>query len=117
LGIRTLSELIEYAKKNPDKLSYASAGNGSLPHMMMELLRAQTNIAMVHIPYRGSGPALTDLIGGQVDLAFDTVSQTEKYVKSGRLIALAVATQQRSPYLPSVPTMREAGLPNYTVTV
>src|SRR6185295_9618325 len=105
-----------YAKANPGKLNYGSAGNGTTHHLAGELFKTMAGVNLTHIPYGGAGPMMKDLIGGQVDMAFDGMSTSAPQIKSGRLKALAVTTTQRSFVDPSVPTMQEAGLPNYVVT-
>ena len=98
-------------KRNPDKYSYASTGTGSITHMQMELFKAQTGTAMVHIPYKGAGPALNDVIGGQVPIILDNLPSSLPYIKQGRLVAIVVASEKRVPALPNVPTLQEVGLP------
>lgn len=110
----TLQELRAHAKSKPGSLNFGSAGNGSTLHLASELMVAETGIDMKHVPYRGTGPLLTDLIGGQVQLAFVSVSQVAPHIKSGALKALAVSTTKRSTALPDVPTMAEAGAPKYS---
>lgn len=112
----TLKDLIAYMKKNPGKLNYASAGNGSSHHLAGELFKGQTKTFITHIPYRGAGPALQDLIAGQVDLMFDGLGSSSSHIKSGRIRALAVAAPKRSPAFPDIPTAAEAGLPGYEVS-
>jgi len=102
---KTVSEFIAYAKANPDKVNMASAGNGSAPHMAGELFNYMAGVKMVHVPYRGQGPALTDLLGGQVQVLFATTPGTGDYIKSGKLRALAVTTASRIAMLPDVPTV------------
>lgn len=102
---RTVPEFISYAKANPGKVSMASAGNGSAPHMAGELFKMMTGIKLVHIPYRGQGPALTDLLGGQVHVLFATAPGTTEYISTGKLRALAVTTASRAQVLPEVPTV------------
>ncbi len=114
LPVKNVKELLAYAKANPDKLNYGSAGNGSTLHLAGELLVSETGIAMKHVPYRGTGPLITDLIGGQVQLAFVSISQVAPQVKAGALRALAVSTPTRSAALPDVPTVAEAGVPGYS---
>jgi tripartite-type tricarboxylate transporter receptor subunit TctC len=102
---KTVAEFITYAKANPDKVNMASAGNGSAPHMAGELFNYMAGVKMTHIPYRGQGPALTDLLGGQVQVLFATTPGTSDYIKSGKLRALAVTTASRIEMLPDVPTV------------
>ena len=114
LPVKSLKELVAYARANPGKLNYGSAGNGSTLHLAGELLISETDISMKHVPYRGTGPLITDLIGGQVDLGFVSISQVAPQVKAGALRALAVSTPTRSAALPDVPTVAEAGVPKYS---
>jgi tripartite-type tricarboxylate transporter receptor subunit TctC len=114
LPVKDVKELLAYAKANPGKLNFGSAGNGSTLHLAGELLIGETGIDMKHVPYRGTGPLITDLIGGQVQLAFVSVSQVAPQVKAGTLRALAVSTPARSVALPDVPTLAEAGVPKYS---
>lgn len=109
----TLGELIAYARANPGKLNYASAGNGSINHVGTEHFMALAGIEMTHIPYRGAGPAQNDLVAGKVDLAFDSGPACIGHVQAGRLRALAVSFRRRSRQLPDVPLFAEAGLPQY----
>jgi len=102
---KTVPEFIAYAKANPDKVNMASAGNGSAPHMAGELFNYMAGVKMLHVPYRGQGPALTDLLGGQVQVLFATTPGTADYIKSGKLRALAVTTASRIKMLPDVPTV------------
>src|SRR5262245_15367114 len=104
---------VDYARKNPGKLNYASAGNGTLPHLTMELLLRRTGIEVAHIPYRGAAPAMTDLLAGQVQLKMDTYATASQLVADGRLRALAFASRERSGLMPDVPTVAEMGLPGY----
>jgi tripartite-type tricarboxylate transporter receptor subunit TctC len=108
--------LIDYLKKNPAKLNYGSAGNGTSHHLAGELFKQQAGVFIVHIPYRGAGPALQDLIAGNVDLMFDGLGSSAQHIRGGRIKALAVASLKRSPAFPNVPTAAEAGLPNYNVS-
>jgi tripartite-type tricarboxylate transporter receptor subunit TctC len=104
---------VQYAKQNPGKLNYSSAGNGTLPHVTMELLLRKTGISVAHIPYRGAAPAMTDLLAGQVQLKMDTYATARQHVADGRLRALAFASRARSPLMPDVPAVAEMGLPGY----
>ncbi len=114
-GINTLKDLIDYAKKNPGKLNYGSAGSGTTHHMSVELFKAMTGTFIVHIPYRGAGPMMQDLLAGQVDLAFDGMGTSASQIKAGKLKPLAITSRVRNPVLPDVPTMQEAGVKGYEV--
>ena len=116
LPVKTLPELIAYAKANPGKLNYASSGNGSLQHVTGAMLEQQGAIKMGHVPYKGTGPALQDLLGGQVDLTFGTAPPFMPHIASGKLRVLAVTGKQRLPSLPDVPTTAEAGYPKVDAT-
>jgi len=116
LPVKTLPELITYAKANPGKLNYASSGNGSLQHVTGAMLEQQGAIKMVHVPYKGTGPALQDLLGGQVDLTFGTAPPFMPHIASGKLRVLAVTGKQRLPSLSQVPTTAEAGYPKVNAT-
>ena len=107
LPIKTVPEFIAYAKANPGKLSFASTGNGSTPHISAELFKAMTGVNMVHVPYRGSPQAITDLLGGQVQVMFDIMATSIEYIRSGKLRALAVTTMARQEMLPDIPTVGE----------
>jgi tripartite-type tricarboxylate transporter receptor subunit TctC len=104
---KTISKFIDYAKANPDKISMASGGNGNVTHLAGEMFKMMTGINMVHVPYRGGGPALADLLGGQVQVTFSTPSTSIEYIRAGVLRALAVTTTARSEALPEVPTVGE----------
>jgi tripartite-type tricarboxylate transporter receptor subunit TctC len=104
---KTVSEFIAYAKANPGKLSFGSGGNGSSLHVVGELFKMMAGIDMVHVPYRGGAPALIDLLGGQIQVMFDTIPQSLDYIRDGKLRALAVTTSTRADALPDVPTMGE----------
>lgn len=110
---KNLQELIALGKAKPDKMTYGSAGNGSTFHMSAELFKSVANVSIVHVPYRGGGPALVDTIAGQVDMCFPVVSAAQQHVLAGKLTALAVTGSKRSSLLPNVPTAAEAGLPGY----
>ena len=112
---KTLQEFIDYVKKNPGKLNYGSAGSGTTHHLAAELFKIMTHTFIVHIPYRGAGPLMPDLLAGQVDLAFDGLGTSAPQIKAGRLIPLAVTTSARNSTLPNVPTVAEAGVPGYEV--
>ncbi len=112
----TLQELLDYVRKNPGKLNYGSAGNGSSHHLAGELFKLQTRTFITHIPYKGAGPALSDLIAGQVDMMFDGLGSSAQHIRAGRIKALAVASAKRSPAFPNVPTAAEAGVPNFEVS-
>ena len=116
LPVKTLPELIAYAKANPGKLNYASSGNGSLQHVTGAMLEQQGAIKMVHVPYKGTGPALQDLLGGQVDLTFGTAPPFMPHIASGKLRVLALTGKQRLPSLSQVPTTAEAGYPKVNAT-
>ncbi len=113
LAANDVKELIALAKAQPGKLNYGSAGNGSTFHMSAELFKAVAGAEIVHVPYRGGGPALNDTIAGMVSMSFPVLSAARGMVESGRLRALGVTGPQRSPLLPNVPTIAEAGLPDY----
>jgi tripartite-type tricarboxylate transporter receptor subunit TctC len=113
LPVKNVQELIAYGKANPQKLSFASSGPGGAPHMSGELFKSMTGIDMLHVPYKGSTAAHSDLLSGRTTLMFDTVSAVNAHVKGGALRALAVTTPKRSAAMPEVPTMAEAGLKGY----
>jgi tripartite-type tricarboxylate transporter receptor subunit TctC len=115
--VNSIADLIALAKARPGKVLYASAGNGTAGHLGMELIKTMAGIDMVHIPYKGSPPALTDLIAGQVSAAFDNVLSAAPHVKAGRLRAIAVSTAKRSTAVADVPTVAESGLPGFEVAV
>ena len=113
LPVNSVRELIDFAKARPGKLDYASSGNGSSPHLAAEMFKAQAGVNIVHVPYKGSPQAVTDLIAGEVSLVLLAPSSVMPYVRSGRLRALAVCGRQRSAMAPGLPTMAEAGLPGF----
>jgi len=109
-------QFMDHLKRNPGKLNYGSAGSGTSHHLAGELFKQQTNTFITHIPYRGAGPALQDLIGGQVDMMFDGLGSSANHIKAGRIKALMVSGAKRNPAFPDVPCAAEVGLPDYTVT-
>ena len=111
----TLPQLLEFIRKNPGKLNYGSAGNGTSHHLAGELFKLQTKTFITHIPYRGAGPMLQDLIAGQVDLCFDGLGSSATHIKGGRLRGIAVASDKRAPGFPDLPTSVEGGVPTYKV--
>jgi tripartite-type tricarboxylate transporter receptor subunit TctC len=111
LGVADIRQLIEKAKAAPGKITYASAGNGSLSHMLGELFKASTGTDLLHVPYKGVGPALNDTLGGQVNVLFDNLPSSLPYLQSGKLRGLAVSSPARLDSLPGVPTFAEAGVP------
>lgn len=113
---KTVQELLDYARSNPGKLNYASSGSGTSIHMAGELFRQLADLKVQHIPYKGSAPALTDLIGGQVQFMFDNMPSAWPHVAAGKLRALAVTTAERSATAPNLPTMQESGFPSYDVS-
>jgi tripartite-type tricarboxylate transporter receptor subunit TctC len=114
---RTVKEFVDYAKQNPGKISFGSAGTGGSIHLAGEMFKEMAGIDMTHVPYKGAGPALADLLGGNIQVMFDTLSTALPPVKSGSLRALGVSSAQRSPDLPDVPTIAESGYPDYLVSV
>lgn len=115
LPAKDTQELIAYARANPGKVNFASSGNGTTLHLAAELFNLQAGVKTVHIPYKGQGPAVTDLIGGQVDAAFIAVASGAPHVKSGKLRAIGVSSTTRSAALPDVPTLAETGLPAFSL--
>ena len=113
---QNIKAFIEYARKNPGKLNYGSAGAGTSHHLAGELFKQQTKTFITHIPYRGAGPALQDLISGNVDMMFDGLGSSAAHIKGGRIKALMVSGSKRNPAFPDVPCAAEVGLPDYTVT-
>ena len=113
---KTVKEMIAYAKANPGKLTFASSGSGSSIHLSGEMFQQMAGVEMQHIPYKGSAPALTDLLGGQTAIMFDNMPSAIGHVRAGKLRAIAVTTPNRSPALPNVPTIAESGVPGYSAT-
>ncbi|WBY01208.1 tripartite tricarboxylate transporter substrate binding protein [Ramlibacter tataouinensis] len=113
---KNVKELIAYAQANPGKVNFGSSGSGSSIHLSGELFNSMAKVNMIHVPYRGSAPAVTDLLGGQIDIMFDNMPSAIQHVRSGKLRPLAVTTAKRAPELPDVPTIAEAGVPGYEAT-
>ena len=113
---KSLGELLTYARANPGKLNSASSGVGTSAHLATELLRAQVGVDLTHVPYKGAGQVASDLLGGQVDMYFDNLPASLPSIKAGKLRALAVASEKRSPSIPDVPTFAEAGVKNFIIT-
>src|SRR5688572_11026257 len=116
LPVANLKEFIAYAKKNPGRLNYGSAGNGSAGHLAMEYLKMVSETFMVHVPYRGTGPQLTDLLAGRLDAASVGAAAVMQFIKTGKLRCIATGTTQRIPQLPDVPTVAEQGYPGFEMT-
>ena len=117
LGVSTFAELIALAKSKPGQLSFASQGVGVAPHLMMEMIKKRAGIDLVHVPYRGSAPALNDLLAGNVPMMIDSIVTGLPHVKSGALRGLAVSTSKRSPLAPEIPTIAESGLPGFDASL
>lgn len=113
---KSVKELVALAKEKPGSVTFASAGNGSPQHLAIEMFKRQAQVDVVHVPYKGSGPALADLLGGQVNAMIDTVPAAQSQIKAGKLRALATTTKERVPSIPDVPTVVEAGLPEMQVS-
>jgi tripartite-type tricarboxylate transporter receptor subunit TctC len=113
---KTVQDLIVYAKANPNKLNYGSAGNGTTHHLSVELFKQITGTQLTHVPYKGAGPLTPALLSGEVDMAFDGMGTSAPHIKAGKLRPLAVTTTKRSPLIPNTPTMQEAGIAGYEVT-
>jgi tripartite-type tricarboxylate transporter receptor subunit TctC len=111
----SVAELISYAKANPGKLAFGSGSNGSAGHLAGELFKTEAKVDMVHVPYKGGAPAMQDLLGGQIQLMFDNLANSMQQVRAGKLKALAVTTAKRSPLVPDLPTLAEAGLPGFDI--
>ena len=114
--VKTAKDVIAAARKTPGKLTYASAGNGTYIHLAGEVFTSLAQVDMLHVPYKGSGPAVSDLLGGQVNYMFDSITSARPHIESGKLRALGLTTAKRSKSLPNVPTLAEAGLPGYEVS-
>jgi tripartite-type tricarboxylate transporter receptor subunit TctC len=110
---QTVAELMAAARSQPGKLTFASGGVGALAHLAAEMMKSQKDVDIVHVPYKGAGPALTDLLGGRIDMLFDQPLSSEQFVKAGKLKPLAVTSSQRIPSAPAVPTMAESGFPGF----
>jgi tripartite-type tricarboxylate transporter receptor subunit TctC len=113
LPVKTVADLIKLAKEKPGQINFASSGNGTSIHLSGELFKSMAGVDMTHVPYKGSAPALVDLVGGQVQVMFDNVPSSIEQIKAGKLRAVAVTSAQRSPALPDVPTIAESGLPGF----
>jgi len=117
IPVKTLKDLIALARARPSQLNYGTAGNGSASHMAMELFQSVAKIKMVHVPYKGTGPALTELLGGHLSLMFDVIMTSLPHVQSGKLRTLAMSGLQRSPIAPQIPTVAESGYPGFEAMV
>ena len=115
-NVKTVADVIANAKAQPGKLTYASAGNGTSIHLAGEVFTSIAKVDMLHIPYKGSGPAVTDMLGGQVNYMFDSITSAKPHIQSGKLRAIGLTTTKRSSALPNVPTLEEAGLQGYEVS-
>jgi tripartite-type tricarboxylate transporter receptor subunit TctC len=113
---RTVKDIVELCRKNPGKVTFGSAGTGSAQHLALEMFMLQAKVKAIHVPYKGSAPMLTDLMGGTIQYSFDTMTAATPHVKSGKMIAIAQTRQQRSKAYPNVPTMVESGFPGYEAT-
>ncbi|RKJ97128.1 Bug family tripartite tricarboxylate transporter substrate binding protein [Alicycliphilus denitrificans] len=113
---RSVKDVVARARREPGKLTYASAGNGTSIHLAGEVFASMAGVNLMHVPYKGSSPAVTDMLGGQVDLMFDSITSARPHIQSGKLRALGVTTSKRSSALPDVPTIAEAGVPGYEVS-
>ena len=117
LPVNNVKELLDHARANPGKLNYGSTGSGSSNHLTMELLMRMTGVKLAHIPYKGSAPAVTAMLGGEIDVMFDNVPNVLQQIRGGKMKAIAVSGVQRSVLLPEVPTVSESGVPGFEVTV
>lgn len=117
LPVKSLKELVALARARPNQLNFGTAGTGSASHMAMELFQSMAKVKMVHVPYKGTGPALIELLGGHLSLMFDVIMTSLPYVQSGKLKTLAISSLQRSPTVPQVPTVAELGYPGYEALV
>ena len=115
LPVKSVKDLIAYAKANPGKLNFGSGGRGTTPHLAGEMLKAMAGLQMTHVPYKGGGPALADLVGGQIQLMLENIPSTLPFAKAGKLRALAVSGKKRSALAPDLPTLDEAGLAGYEI--
>jgi len=115
LPVKTVADYLRFAKESPDGVTFASSGSGSSIHLSGEMFKMQARLNMLHVPYRGSAPAITDLLGGQVQSMFDNTPSALPHVQGGRLRAIAITSAQRSPLLPDVPTLAESGFPGFDV--
>jgi tripartite-type tricarboxylate transporter receptor subunit TctC len=113
---KTVKDLVALCKANPGKVSFGSAGNGSAQHLALEMFKLQAGVSAIHVPYKGSGPMLTDLIGGQIQYSFDTMTAATPHVKSGKVVAIAQTREKRAEGHPNVPTMAESGFPGFEAT-
>src|SRR5437762_13109687 len=116
LPVRSMAELIAYAKANPGKVNYASSGHGAAAHLAAELFKAEAKIDIVHVPYKGAAPALQDVIAGHVQMMFATAASVVPHIQSGQVRPLAVATLKRTAVLPDIPTIDELGMRNFDAT-
>lgn len=117
LPVKSLRELIDYAKANPGKLNFGSAGSGTAPHLVGEQFALQTGMKMVHVPYKGSAPSVTGLLADEVQMSFAASSSVDAFIKDGRLKPLAVTTARRDPQYPDLPTIAEAGVPGFDADI
>jgi tripartite-type tricarboxylate transporter receptor subunit TctC len=115
MPVKTLDDLLALMRKNPGKINYASAGNGGANHLATEVFRLYTKVNIVHVPFKGGGPAVAALVGGQIDMLFATISSSHAHIKAGRLRGLALTYSKRSSALPEIPTLQELGLKGYNV--